>query len=145
MIARAAIVSEARTWLGVPYQHQARNRAVGVDCAGLVIVVARAVGAVPADFDISNYSAQPDGTLLDRCGGLMSRIDIEAVQPGDIVATRFEADPCHLGILGDYRHGGLSLIHALRARDGHGRVVEHRVDPTNRARIVAAFALPGVT
>ena len=35
------IVTEARTWVRTPYHHQARLKGVGVDCAGLVIGVAR--------------------------------------------------------------------------------------------------------
>lgn len=33
---RSAIVTEARTWIGTPYQHQASLKGVGCDCLGLV-------------------------------------------------------------------------------------------------------------
>lgn len=33
---RAAIVAEARGWIGTPYRHQASLKGVGCDCLGLV-------------------------------------------------------------------------------------------------------------
>jgi cell wall-associated NlpC family hydrolase len=30
---RAAVVAEARSWLGTPFHHQGRVKAAGVDCA----------------------------------------------------------------------------------------------------------------
>jgi cell wall-associated NlpC family hydrolase len=143
MVKRADVVAEARQWRRTPYMHQARMRGVGVDCAGLVVGVARAVGLVADSFDVTGYSRQPDGTLLDRCDGLMERIPTDSLAPGDVIVTRFAADPCHLAFVGDHPQG-LSMIHALCRADGRGLVVEHRLDETNRARIVAAYALKGI-
>lgn len=141
MTTRAAIVREAREWIDCPYHHQARVKGVGVDCAGLVIGVARGVGIVPAGFDVNGYARQPDGvSLLRHCRQWMVQIDVSEMQEGDVIVTRFETDPCHFAILADYQHGGLSMIHAVRGRG----VMEHRLDRTNMARVVAAFALPGV-
>ncbi len=47
------IITEARRWLGTPYQHQASCRGIGVDCLGLVRGIFRALygaeaGPVPA-------------------------------------------------------------------------------------------------
>ena len=39
---RAAIVAEARGWIGTPYRHQASLKGVGADCIGLVRGVWRA-------------------------------------------------------------------------------------------------------
>lgn len=138
------VAHAARTWLGTPYQHQRRLKGVAVDCAGLVIGVARELALKPADFDITGYSRQPDGvSLLAHCDQHMDRININAMEVGDVIVTRFDLLPCHFAILGDHPHG-LSMIHALCARSGRGRVLEHRLDATNRARIIAAFRLPGV-
>lgn len=142
MITRTAIVAEARGWIGTPYIHQHRTKGVGVDCVGLLICVARGLQMVAPDFDIVGYSRQPDGSLLAKCGQLMTRIHGDP-QPGDAVVMRFDSDPCHLGIVGDYHvAGNLSLIHALGTRDGKGRVVEHRL--TEHAKVVGAFSFPGV-
>jgi hypothetical protein len=47
-----------------PFHHQARLEGVGVDCVGLVISVAREMGAVPADWDVGGYGRVPDGKRL---------------------------------------------------------------------------------
>jgi cell wall-associated NlpC family hydrolase len=45
---RAAIVAEARSWIGTPYRHQASLKGVGTDCLGLLRGVWRGViGAEP--------------------------------------------------------------------------------------------------
>lgn len=145
MITRAAVVAEAREWLGTPYHHQARLKGVGVDCAGLVIGVARALGIVGADMDVTGYSRRPDGTsMLAHCDAWMQHVPFDALQPGDVIVLRIEDDPQHMAIAGDYVHGGLSMIHSLDRSNGRGSVIEHRLDDSFRSRLVAAYALPGV-
>lgn len=141
---RAEVVAEARSWLGTPWAHQQRSKGVAVDCAGLVIGVARALGLVAADFDIGGYTRSPDGTLLERCDTIMQRVAIEAMRPGDMLVVATDAEPAHMGILGDYRHGGLSLIHASNRLGTHSRVVEHRLLFARNLRFQAAYVLPGV-
>jgi cell wall-associated NlpC family hydrolase len=146
-VARTAIVQEARSWIGTPYQHQQRAKRVGVDCAGLVIGVARNLGLVSSQFDINGYARRPDGrSLIEHCDRAMARLaGAEAMQPGDVIVLRFDVDPQHVGIVADYYLGGcLSIIHALGTRDGKGRVAEHRLDATTLRRFVAAYRLPGV-
>ena len=145
MTERGDIVTEARTWTGTRYQHQQRMKGVAVDCAGLVIGVARELGLVPATFDVNGYPRRPDGvSLVAECDRWMYRITRAEMQPGDVIVLRFDTDPQHVGILADYRHGGLSIIHALSRGDGSGSVVEHRLDVTTLKRFVAAYRLPGV-
>lgn len=138
---RASIVAEARTWIGTPWVHQQRTKGVAVDCAGLVIGVSRSLGLVPADFDVSGYSRRPDGSLIALCEEHMRRIDQEAMQPGDVLVMSIEKDPQHMGILGDYRHGGLSLIHAASKV---GRVIETRLMFASNQKFRGAYALRGV-
>lgn len=141
------VAARARCWIGTPYQHQARLRDVGVDCAGLVIGVARELGLVAEDFDITAYPRSPDGrSLLEHCRQWMTEIRRDDMLPGDVIVIRWVKDPQHLGIVGDYLHGGLSMIHALS--DGtnmRGKVVEHHLDSSHCARFIAAFRMPGVT
>jgi cell wall-associated NlpC family hydrolase len=145
MIDAAKVVAEARGWRDTPYHHQARSRGLGVDCAGLVIGVARALGLVGAQFDVSGYARRPDGaSLLAECDRFMLRVAADQLAPGHVAVLRFEHDPQHLGIVADYLHGGLSLVHALGTVDGRGRVLEQRLAPDTLARLVQAYALPGV-
>jgi len=140
---RTDVVAAARAWLGTPFHHQARLQGVGVDCVGLVIGVARTLGLVAPDFDVDAYPRQPDGKSLMHLVQMHMRglhAD-EAMQPGDVVVVRFDRDPQHLGILGDYRHGGLSIIHAAAEP---GRVIETRLLFSQSMQFVQAFALPGI-
>jgi len=142
MVTSAQIVAEARTWLGTPWQHQQRMKGVAVDCAGLVIGVARALGLVETDFDVGGYMRQPDGSMLPLLCSYMDPVPSSAMAPGDVIAFAIAADPQHVGILGDYRHGGLSVIHAASRP---GLVVETRLMFHRRMRFAAAFRFRGVT
>ena len=139
---RLAVVAAARAWLGTPFQHQARVKGVGVDCIGLVIGVARELGLVSPDFDIDAYPRVPDGkTLLPIAKMHMTEVDRSAMQAGDVVAVALGSLPQHFGVLGDYRHGGFSIIHAASQS---GAVIETRLMFSRAMKFVAAFALPGV-
>ena len=150
MITRAEIVSEARAWIGTPYQHQAHLRGVGCDCGGLIGGVAVALGIVPPDWwdtefaRHAGYARQPTGdSLIDVLSEFMTATDSDTAQPGDVVVMRFKLDPTHVGFLADYVHGGLSLIHALNGI-GVRAVTEHRIDAQWRNRVTHAFKMPGV-
>ena len=136
----ADVITEARSWLGTRFHHQGRLKGVGVDCAGLVVGVAEALGLQVQDR--TDYTRQPDGTMLqETCDEQLIRIPLEDIRPGDLLLMRFEQEPQHLGIVGDYEFGGLSLIHAYaQAR----RVVETRLDEVWLSRVVGAYRFSGV-
>ena len=135
----ADIVAEARQWLGVKWRHQGRTRG-GVDCIGLVVKVAH--GLQLSTFDVSNYSVQSvDETLRDGCRQHLVEIPVTQMAPGCVAVMRFGSQR-HIGILGDYPAGGLSLIHSYA--QAPRKVVEVRLDPIWRGRIMAAFRFPGV-
>lgn len=145
VVTRADVVVCARSWLGTKYQHQHRIKGHGVDCAGLVIGVARELGLVAPDFDVNAYARSPDGeSLLIECERFMRPVPLWNMKPGHVLALRFRRDPQHLGIVGDYLYGGLSLIHALGTTDGKGQVVEWHITERKGFTPVRAFALPGV-
>lgn len=143
MIDRAEVVTCARTWINTPYQHQARLKGIGVDCAGLVIGVARELGVIAPDWDVQGYARQPDGvSLRGWCEDSMTPIRRDEMQPGDVVLVAFDSAPGHMGIVGDYLSEGLSIIHALGVTAK--RVVETRLMFSSSMRFVAAYQLPGV-
>lgn len=142
MTTQADIVAAARAELGTPWMHQARLPGVALDCAGLVIVTARRLGLVPDDFDIGGYGRQPDGTLLAVCEQHMRRVD--DLELGAVLVVSITGEPQHMGIVGDYRHGGWSLIHAAsNARPG--RVIETRLMIHRAQQLQAIYRLPGVS
>jgi len=118
------VVAVARSWLGTPWQHQGRLPGVALDCVGLVICAARAVGQVPADWDFNGYARAPDGSMLPLCDDMLTRVPPAEMAPGDVAAIAIGSNPQHMAIVGDYRHGGLSLIHSHSVV---GRVVETRM------------------
>lgn len=137
------IVELARSYIGTPFQHQGRMPGVGLDCAGVVIAIARELGIVAPDFDITGYGRTPDGESLMRwCREHMTEIPRYEMRSGDVLCVAWEVIPHHLGVLADYRHGGLSLIHSIDQRGKvRGSVVEHRLVLGDRMKFKATFRL----
>jgi len=147
-VTRADVVATARSWLGTPYVHQHRTKGHGVDCVGLIIGVARELALVAPDFDVNGYERAPDGsTMLAQCDLFMDRIFMDQLRPGHVLVYEFDRrlGPQHLGIVGDYFDGGLSLIQALGKTNGKGEVVEWNIGrPRKGWAPVQAYALRGV-
>lgn len=144
MSTRTDIVRICRSYIGTPFHHMARKPGLGMDCAGVLICAARDAGLVPTDFDVPAYEPIPDGdTMLRWCEEHMTRVSKAEMQPGDALLMITDQFPQHLGILGNYQHGGHSLIHA--AQNAHPPcVIETRLMFSRAQRFVAAYALPGV-
>jgi cell wall-associated NlpC family hydrolase len=135
-----AIVAAARALIGVPWVHQHAS-ADAVDCGGLLRLVRERLG-MPAAI-VAPYGRQPDGSMMGALERYADRVARHEAQPGDIAVFDFGQGPQHVGILGDYKGGKLSLIHADMIR---GRVVEHRLDAVRalpRARLVAVLRVKG--
>lgn len=133
------IVSAARAYLGTRWRHQGRT-SHALDCIGLLVRVAHDLGL--SDADQAGYSRRPHGGELEHALH-MHCAPIASPDVGCVALMRFEhGAPQHVGVLGDYPHGGLSLIHAYAPSR---KVVEHRLDDSWRLRIVQCFDLPGVT
>jgi hypothetical protein len=134
----ADIVATARSWMDVPFEHQGRTRH-GVDCVGLLVVVARAHKL--SKYDFLGYNRRPDGTLLAHFAGAAKRLQLTAAGPGDIVVLADKNHPCHAAILAE-RAGQRTIIHAL-ARPPFRRVFETPYEDGSW-RPIAAFAFPGL-
>lgn len=145
MTTRADVVRVARSYIDTPFHHMARLPGVGLDCAGVLICASRELGLVASDFDLPAYTPTPDGrTMLEWCDKYMTRIEQSAMQPGDAIVLITDVHPQHLGILGDYLHGGFSIIHAANSATPP-RVIETRLMFSRVQRFVAAYSLPGIT
>lgn len=148
MVTRADVIAEARRWLGVRWAHQGRGRD-GVDCVGLLIVVARGLHLLSdarlaqIEHETCGYSRYPRGPELRLwCRRELAEIAPETAGPADVLLFRIDEDPQHLGLLGEHATAGQTLIHAYAL--GPRRVIETRFDALWRGRVAAAFALPGV-
>lgn len=140
MTSRADVIAEARRWIGTRWSHQGRKFGVGVDCIGLCHEVARVLGLASGVNVPATYERTPSNNqILRGCDRHLIRIQRPAL--GCLVVMRFQGEPIHMGLIGDYPLGGFSLIHAYaKAR----KVEECRLDETWANRIVACYDLPGV-
>lgn len=141
---RDEIVRVARSYVDTPFHHAGRTPGLALDCAGVLICVGRELGLWSADFDVPQYTPNPDGhTMIELCEKHLVRIPREVARPGDVICTISSRDPQHLGVLADYRHGGLSVVHASNATRPP-RVVEQRLMFYARMRLASVFSFPGV-
>lgn len=129
------LADAARGYLGVPWVHQGRSR-VGLDCIGLPVLAWADCGRPVAD--VTTYGRSPHGGLLERhlratFGPPVPKTDMA---DGDVVAIAYKVQVRHLGIVGTYPSGGLSLIHTDQMV---GRVTEHRIDAAWLDRIKAVY------
>lgn len=145
MIPRAAVIAEARTWLGTRWQHQACAKGAGVDCIHFVAGVARALGIAAAEEFFRtpayhSYGRAPDREmLLGACDQLLHRIPLGTETVGDVLVIQFARHPMHFAFVSET--APRRLIHAwLGAR----RVVEHGLDANWQGRLLRAYGLPGV-
>ncbi len=126
-ITRAAIVSEAVSWLGTPYRHQASLKGVGCDCLGLIRGVWRALfGAEPEQlvpYTPDWAEASGEETLAMAARRHLEEISVEAAAPGDVLLFRwrFGLPAKHAGVLIEPRrfvhaHQGAAVATAAYSR-----------------------------
>lgn len=129
-------ITEARSWVGTKWRHRGRNR-FGIDCIGLVLKSVGAGGHPIVEYDRLDYSRYPwnDGLRTELTKHFGPPVDDK--MPGDVALMRWEGnpEPAHVGILGDYPGGGLSLIHSYSLVS----VCEHRLDDIWSNRIVEVY------
>lgn len=141
MTQREEIVASARKYLGARWSHQGRADDK-MDCAGLVIKVATEMGFI--DWDVTDYERQAtDERMLKLCREHLIEIKRSELLPGDLVVLAYGQNR-HIGITGDYPHGGVSLIHAQAMFPrivGENRLCDEWLQIVG-ARIVGCFQFP---
>jgi cell wall-associated NlpC family hydrolase len=136
-LARAAVVAEARSWIGTPYHHAGDVKGHGVDCAMLLVRVYCDLGLVEP-FDPRPYTRD---WFLHRneeryLGFLLARSkEVRSPGLGDIILFRIGRCFAHGGIVS--RVEPLNIIHAFA---NSGRVVEDivRANPELASRLKGA-------
>ena len=153
MIDRASIVTEARSWIGTPYRHQASLKGVGCDCLGLVRAMWRLVEGeeppIPMDYSSDWGDANGEETLL-HAAYLNMRPVFREVPPwsrpafaepgvGDVLLFRWRdhLPAKHCAILTEPGR----IIHAY---DGAGKVCEVNFTPAWRKRLAGVFSFPAL-
>jgi cell wall-associated NlpC family hydrolase len=133
---RAAVITEARTWIKTPWRHAAAIKGAGVDCAMLLARVFIDVGLVP-EFDPRPYP--PDwylhrsgerflGFLLDRSH------QVEKPEPADVIMLRVGRAFAHGGIVSCV--DPLTIIHSFRPVGG---VIEEEAMRNRQLNLGAAL------
>ena len=77
------LVAQARSYLGVPWRHQGRTRA-GIDCAGLVVLVARDLGLT--DYDSTAYGRRAQGQgFVEHFRSQMDGVAVTEARGSDVL------------------------------------------------------------
>lgn len=144
-MSRAAILQEARLWLGTPYRHQASSRGGGCDCLGLLRGVWREVlgdePETPPPYSRDWDEVARAEVLLDAAKRHLTERSEGEMLPGDVILFRMRrgAVAKHLGFCTAVTPGA-AFIHAYA---GHG-VVESSLSEPWRRRIASVFSFPGM-
>jgi NlpC/P60 family putative phage cell wall peptidase len=141
-VPRAAIVAEARRFIGTPYRHPASLAGAGCDCLGLVRGVWRALYG-PEPEPLPPYTpdwgeAAHREVLLDVAHRHLRRIGIGAAKPGDVLVFRMREGRIakHCAIL----TSAGTMVHA-QSRDS---VREVSLSTPWYRRMAGAFSFPNV-
>lgn len=141
----------ALSYVGTPFRHQGRLPRTGtdpggLDCAGVIICVARQMKLVAPDFDVVNYAQQPDKTsIVEACDKYLVRVSRQQAQPSDVLVMRWDAWPQHLGVMGVYPSNPAHriVIHAfMRPGETDATVRWHRLAPHLMQSIVRVYRFP---
>lgn len=115
-------VEIARSLLGVPWLHQGRDPTVGIDC----ICMCALSYEVPLDLIPADYSRDPHDKLLTReLHRWFGQPVSDGPRVGDLIDMAWGRVERHVAIVGDYRYGGLTIIHTDSIL---GEVTEHPFD-----------------
>lgn len=143
MVTRAQIVQEARSWVNVPFKHMGRSRQEGVDCVGLVVCVARALG-VPVEDYPTNYTRRGEGFDLIHIAGERGKlVRLRDARDGDMIVFMEGFIPCHVGILFTRENGLRYVVQAL-GLVSYRKVVEAPWDGEWAGKARYAFQFPGL-
>ncbi len=126
------LIVAARVCLGTPFVHQGRIPGQALDCAGLLVHVARAAG-FPV-IDRAGYGRDPSGDALGQAIAeqpFLVRVTPHDLSAGDLLLLRFSGAPQHLAL-----HCGATIVHAWEAV---GAVCEHAFSAVWRRRVAAVW------
>jgi cell wall-associated NlpC family hydrolase len=117
---RALVITEAESWLGTKFHHEARVKGAGVDCGQLLIAVYAEFGFMPKDYKLAHYPA--DFALHRDHEWYLSIVEsfakpVETPGPGDIVLFKWGRLFSHGGIVTDWP----GIIHAWAPTKSVGR------------------------
>ena len=141
-LTRAAIVVEARAWIGTRYRHQASQKGVGCDCLGLVRGVWRScIGDEPETtppYAPDWAEAKGEESLAAAALRHLVPIAPDDFAEGDVLLFRWRD-----GFVAKHVAIASSTHTMIHAHDG-ASVCEIAIAPWWRRRLAYAFRFPGV-
>jgi len=144
MVTRAAIVAEARSWVNVPFRHMGRSRMEGVDCIGLPLCVAAALGIPFPDYPGGNYTRRGAGfELVRHCVEHAVSVRLVDARDGDVIVFTEGIIPCHVGILFTRPESGLRYVVQAYGAASYRKVVETPWKGEWAGKARYAFTMPG--
>lgn len=141
---RAAVVAEARSWIGTPYHNCADIKGAGVDCGMLLVRIFVDSGLCapfdprpyPVDWHLHRSEERYLGFVFDRGH------EVDRPLPGDVMVLRYGRCYSHGGIVTAV--SPLTLVHAYYPAR---RVVEEQVvrnavlaEPARQPRFFSLWA-----
>ncbi len=94
-VSRRAIIDEALSWVGTPYQHQCSAKHAGCDCLGLVRGIWRELyGAEPTKLPpyTPDWAEAREGEILKTaCDHHFDPVALQDARPADILLFRMQA------------------------------------------------------
>jgi NlpC/P60 family putative phage cell wall peptidase len=143
LLTRAAIVAEARAWIGTPYRHQGSVKGAGCDCLGLVRGVWRGcIGRepeMPPPYAPDWAEAAGRETLAQAAARHLKPVAREGFGAGDVLLFRWRDG--YVAKHAAIASGEGTMIHA---HDG-AAVCEVALTSWWRRHLAYAFRFPGVT
>lgn len=137
---REEVCKVALSYLDTPFHHQGRKKAVGLDCAGFIVELAKECKLYKDKvIDLKNYSASPDGKTLREAllKGTAKEKLFTDIKIGDIILMRFLQNPQHLALyMPDNK-----IIHAYSTA---GKVIIHDLDDKWKNKIVSVFEFENI-
>jgi cell wall-associated NlpC family hydrolase len=132
------IVYIAKGLVGVPYRHQGRNQS-GLDCAGLIIVIAHMLELT--DKDTTNYSRRPNvhefTAFMIEAG--CTQLPMAQLAHGDILRLNTSGWPVHLGVYEIDDRGQEWYTHAYLP---HKKVTRDPLTATVKAQLSSVWRFP---
>lgn len=140
----AAVVESARTWCGTPFRHQGRQKGVGIDCVGLIYMLAKEFDLADTDETTSKaapfvrYSRVPaDGQMRLFCNTYFKKARQADLRPADIILMNLAREEGHVAL---YTGEG-TIIHALSLV---GACTEHSLDHKWTRRMTGFYRYPAL-
>lgn len=105
-------IEEARSWIGTPWQHQARLKGIGVDCVGVVQKSYEKATGKKCEYEINYHRIPPIGReerLEEILGVYFDKKEGKELERGDVMLFSFKNKLSnHVGI---YTGDG-NMVHA---------------------------------